>query len=497
LWAALLGCPATPAGGGANGIDKGAAGETAEAGGDTGESADTADSNATPGCLAVVTALSVEGEAIPGETVRFVPTVEGSEGSEVLTFVVTDEDGSDLGAVAADGSFVLPATLAVHEAEEVTVTARVCDSAASAAFTVDWPESERIVVVYNPSAAGSEDVARAYGEFRQIPESGLCGVESTSSDTLDGGDFESFAEAVFACVQDRTLYIAPVWGVPYKVSGRINDFASGTPTTVSLDALLFFGLEAKSMTDAAYNPLYRDGDSTTGDYKDYRTAGRNRRANDAWLVTRLDGAGADEAIALIDRTRAAEERIAAEGLTGTVYVDGRYGDAEPAADAEFGSYEWGEWNMWGTRRVFEEAALYDVVWDGNEAEFGTDPAPTACPDALYYAGWYSFYNYNDCFEWTVGAIGGHLDSCSACDIRNAGTWAGSALLDGITATYGAVNEPYVAGMPEYDQFYYYLLQGANFAEAAYESTVVGGWMMVWVGDPLYRPYAAEPVFPVE
>jgi uncharacterized protein (TIGR03790 family) len=354
-----------------------------------------------------------------------------------------------------------------------------------------------LVVVYNPGATGSEEVARAYADFRGIPASGLCAVETTTSDTLAGEDFPAFLDAVFACASDHTLYFVPVWGVPYKVSGRINDFASGSPTTTSLDALLFFGAEALDMTDAVYNPVYRDGDSTTLDFKDYRSAGRNRRANDVWLVARIDGASADDALALIERTRAAEEAVSAGTLDGIVYVDGRYGDGEPDPAAEFGSYEWGEWNMWGTRRVFESVALYDVVWDGNEAEFGTEPAPTSCPEALYYAGWYSYYNYNDCFDWTVGAIGGHLDSCSACDIRNPGTWAGSALLDGITATFGAVGEPYVAGMPEYDQFFYYLLQGANYGEAAYESTVVGGWMMVWVGDPLYRPYGAAPPIPTD
>ena len=38
------------------------------------------------------------------------------------------------------------------------------------------------------------------------------------------------------------------------------------------------------------------------------------------------------------------------------------------------------------------------------------------------------------------------------------------------------------------QFFLYLLQGASYGEAAYESTPAGAWMMVWVGDPLYRPY---------
>ena len=126
-------------------------------------------------------------------------------------------------------------------------------------------------------------------------------------------------------------------------------------------------------------------------------------------------------------------------------MDGNRGDTEPTTDAP-GSYEAGEWNMWGTRRLFEDLQWYPVVWDGNAEEFGTAPAPESCPDALYYAGWYSYYNYNDAFEWAPGAIGGHLDSCSACDLRS-GTWSAEALTRGITATFGAVGEPYVAGMP--------------------------------------------------
>ena len=64
-----------------------------------------------------------------------------------------------------------------------------------------------------------------------------------------------------------------------------------------------------------------------------------------------------------------------------------------------------------------------------------------------------------------------------------------ALRRGITATFGAISEPYISGMPEYDQFFLYLTQGASYGEAAYEATVIGAWVLLWVGDPLYRPYA--------
>ena len=116
------------------------------------------------------------------------------------------------------------------------------------------------------------------------------------------------------------------------------------------------------------------------------------------------------------------------------------------------------------------------------------PAPLKCPDALYYAGWYSFGHYNDVFTWRPGAIGGHLDSCSACNLRGDKDWSAVALQRGITATFGAVNEPYVFGLPDYDQLFHALLKGATYGEAAYQSTHFSAWMMVFAGDPLYRPY---------
>ena len=457
---------------------------------DTGE-IDTGEIDTAPDCVEP-TAITASGDLVPGGVVQLGVEATGDPG--VVTYTAFD-GADDLGPIGPDGVWSIPETVAVDQAATVTVTAAACGVEVETEVQVNWPEAARVVVIYNPTIAGSEDVARAYADFRQVPESRLCAVPTAADTTLAGADYPAFVEAVFACAGPHTQYLVPVYGVPYKVSDRVGDLAYGTLVTISLDALLFGGPASVDIDAVDNNPVYRSGDSTTGTYDDYRPIGRLRQRADAWLVTRIDGASSDEALTLIERTRAAEAAAAAGTLDGIVYVDGNRGDVRPAADAGFGSYEWGEWNMWGTRDVFEGVGLYDVVWDGNSEEFGTAPAPTECPDALYYAGWYSYYNYNDCFDWTVGAIGAHLDSCSACDIRNPGTWSGSALLDGITATFGAVNEPYVAGMPEYDQFFHYLLQGANFAEAGYESTVVAYWMMVWVGDPLYRPYGDAPPIP--
>ncbi len=358
-------------------------------------------------------------------------------------------------------------------------------------------QGQRVLLIYDPGVEGSLEVAQGYAAFRGVPEDQLCGVRASTTGTITSEEFVTWAPQVQACIDavaHDLHYLVPVYGVPLRVSGHITDIAgTGAYATVSLDALLFLGAEAVGIDYAIYNPAWQEGDSMAGSYDPYQPWEsllpqiEQEFGVPAWMVARIDGQSAQAALDLIARGAEAQALADAGALAGTVYVDGRYGDAEPATD-EFGSYESGEWNMWGVRTLFESLGLYELVWDGNSEEFGTAPAPTACPDALYYAGWYSYNHYNDAFVWAPGAIGGHLDSCSACDLRGDTSWSANALQRGITATFGAVSEPYVAGMPEYDQLFLYLLQGASYGEAAYESTRVGLWMMLFVGDPLYRPY---------
>lgn len=431
---------------------------------------------ASPTVCDAPTTISVDGDAIPGETVTF-----SAPGATTWSTSLGDTAEGDTFA------WTVPDTLAVDLAETVTVTATGCDADVSTDVVVDYPEGWRTVVVYNPDVDGSIDVAAAYQAFRDVQPGDLCPVSTTGDTEIGAEEFAGFVDTVLACVHPWTHAIVPVWGVPYRVSGQVADPYYGTSVSVSLDALLFYGEAATEQTTWDVNPVYQSSNSMTQRYSDWVPWGEVRRDEGTYyLVSRIEGVSADAAIALVDRTEAA----VGSSLSGTVYVDGNEGDTPPTEDTS-GSYQSGEWNMWGTRYWFEGLGWYPVVWDGNSEEFGTAPAPTDCPDALYYAGWYSYGNYNDCFTWTVGAIGGHLDSYSAGTPRGEGSWAGEALIDGITATFGAVNEPYVLGMPEYDAFYVNLTTGASFAEAGYEATKKGAWMMLWIGDPWYRPYPQE------
>jgi len=453
-----------------------------------------------PSCtgLAKLDAISVDGEPIPGRDL----TLSVADGEYAVTWSVPS--GTLSSKAGASVTWTLPGDVAVHVAETLSVTAEAsapgCDGASiSTDVTVNWPDHLRTAVIYDTAVTGSQDVAEHYADFRDIPAANLCGATATNTTTIAMAEFAGWLAQVTACVDavgEHIQYLVPVWGVPYKVSGQVDDLVNGTPTTVSLDALLVFGHRGDDVFSVINNPLYQGGDSPSGTYLPWVAIGQHRSEIGSlfldryYLVTRIDGADATSAMDLVDRTAAADDQARMGMLDGTVYVDGNRGLPHPS-EGGFGGYEWGEWNIIGVENVFTGLGWYDVVADYDGAEFGTPPAPLACPDALYYAGWYSLSNYNDVFTWNIGAIGGHLDSCSACNIRSGGDWSAVALQRGITATFGAVNEPYVAGMPEYDQFFKYLTDGASYGEAAYNSTVLGAWMMVWVGDPLYRPYPAK------
>jgi uncharacterized protein (TIGR03790 family) len=471
---------------------------------DTAGEDDGLDTGADLACPSVLELTASSETAVPGGAAVALHV----QGDVSITHVASVSWDATVGALEADhreAVWTVPGDEAVHTDAVATLTVTVgvpgCDSVSKTLdLPVGHPDSARVLVLWNPAFEGSEAVALAYAEAHTLPQDRLCPLTVSDPTVLPGDELEGVITELSACLDaagPQVQVLVPVYGVPYKVSGRIEDLGTGNPATVSLDALLAFGENALSLDAAVYNPLYQDGDSPTATWDPYVPLGELLDALDYpfFVVARIEGVDTDAALDLITRAVEAQALADAAALQGRVYVDGRYGDTPPSTD-DFGSYQSGEWNMWGMRQIFDDlyedaaddATRFEVVWNGDDAEFGTEPAPLTCPDALFYSGWYSFNHYNDAFTWAPGAVGGHLDSCSACTLRGGPSWSSNALELGITATFGAVNEPYVAGMPEYDQLFLYLLQGASFGEAAYESTVVGAWMMVFVGDPLYRPF---------
>ena len=241
--------------------------------------------------------------------------------------------------------------------------------------------------------------------------------------------------------------------------------------------------------DFAVNPYYARNRSKQNVYPPFVSLADYRAAAGPTIysVWRLDAGDAELAKGLVDKAIFAESN----GLAGRGCFDRNRGSISYAfPDAGYVS---GDWDIYRAAEFAREMG-FPVVEDANPEEFGTAPAPLRCDGAALYAGWYSLINYNDAFSWAPGAIGFHLDSGSALDPRGGRNWAANAIKNGITVTAGSVSEPYLEGLERVDGVFRNLFQGANVGDALLRNTYWLRWNVIYLGDPLYRPFPAS-VFP--
>ena len=92
-----------------------------------------------------------------------------------------------------------------------------------------------------------------------------------------------------------------------------------------------------------------------------------------------------------------------------------------------------------------------------------------------------------------GAFAYHLHSFSAHTLRSTNQHrCGPLLAAGATATMGCIDEPYLTGTPDMAVFFSRWLSGFTYGEAACVAQHGVSWQTTVVGDPLYRPFAADP-----
>ncbi|MBN2476968.1 MAG: TIGR03790 family protein [Pirellulales bacterium] len=200
------------------------------------------------------------------------------------------------------------------------------------------------------------------------------------------------------------------------------------------------------------------------------------------MVSRLEAPTFELAKKLVD-TAVAVEKV---GLTGKVYLDARGIRFDPKRDQR-GSYGEFDQSLRDLAARIRQHTQLEVVLDDQATLF----AEGACPDAALYCGWYSLARYIDAFDWRPGAVGYHLASSEARTLRTPGNqvWCNAMLEDGIGATLGPVQEPYLSAFPLPDDFFSLLLTGRyTLVEVYYRTKPHNSWAMVLVGDPLYNPF---------
>lgn len=194
------------------------------------------------------------------------------------------------------------------------------------------------------------------------------------------------------------------------------------------------------------------------------------------MVCRLDGPSQKTITGLIDKAITAEQK----GLKGTAYIDSR---GIPGNRDEYGLYD---------QSLRDLAILTELKTDlpvRQEQTAQLFPSGS-CPQTAVYCGWYSLTKYIDAFDFVDGAVGFHIASYEAGAIRdpNSSQWCPAMLEDGITATLGAVAEPYLQAFPKPRDFFAELYDGACLVEAFYRTKPYNSWQLLLIGDPLYRPF---------
>ena len=399
---------------------------------------------------------------------------------------------------------------------------------ASSGFALDPAE---VVVVFNSAVPASRDVAEHYRAKRNVPRENLIGLPLTDREDITRADYDAKLAGPLreklADRKDTVKVVLTVYGVPLRVGPQLpteadktklaglnadlaetkatltelekadpKDVAKTTVAKLAVDRLTrtiqaLSRRESKAAVDSelmllwappyplnrwAINPLY------------FQQSDALRRSRPPVLMTsRLDGPTPAIAKRLVDDAVAVE----AVGLKGKVYMDARGIKFDKATGKNATGYDGYDESFRETAALLKAGGM-DVTLDDKGPVF----ASGTCPDAALYAGWYSHAKYVNSCAFVKGAVAWHLASSEATTLRDdqSKVWCPNLLKAGVAATIGPVGEPYTIGFPKPAEFFGFLATGKYTLVECYAKTqLFASWMGVLVGDPLYNPFAKNPI----
>lgn len=382
-------------------------------------------------------------------------------------------------------------------------------------------EPNEVVVVANTDFPASVRLARYYCCKRGLPSGYVIPTRlgTTLRDSISREDYEKHLarpiHRLFSTREDmgKIKCLVTTYGVPFKVNGR-GPLVGSEERLERLrlllqqekDALAALEAEGPAGSDERTKRARRAaqlqvdieriaGAQTSasvdselslvmwGTYELYRWQPNLLRearpqAFRTLMVCRLDGPDYEIAQGLVDKAIAAET----EGLAGTAYIDSRgLFTKEP--------YGYCDQSLRDLALLTQLRTSLPVKEERTKALFQAG----GCPQAALYCGWYSVGKYVHAFEFVPGAVGFHIASSEAVNLRNAdsGQWCPNLLKKGITATLGPVGEPYLVSFPQPKAFFSELYDGRCLVEAFYRTKPFNSWQLVLIGDPLYRPFGKD------
>lgn len=348
-------------------------------------------------------------------------------------------------------------------------------------------DAGEIVVLANKMVPEGVQLARYYMRKRHIPEENLLLLQTTTEE----GIRRTFYNDEIAAPVRRFLETKPAaaclllfYGLPLRINGSLLPAPAGTDPAdytsqrqrdpvASVDSeLSLVKIADHPVPDWLPNPYFIQFQSQKISY----------RKGEVLMVARLDGPDPEIVRRIIDESLSVEKT----GLEGKAYFDARW--SRPKPGKQLSGY-----------------ALYDEAIH-RAAELSQKVLPTVindddtllqkgeAPQAALYCGWYSLARYVDAFSWQPGAVAYHIASAECTTLKKPGSqvWCKRMLEEGVAATVGPVEEPYVQAFP-FPQLFFGLLLDGDFtlAEAYFLSLPFISWKMILIGDPLYQPFRSR------
>lgn len=354
-----------------------------------------------------------------------------------------------------------------------------------------------VVVVYNAAMTESKDVADHYASMRNVPASQILALPLPRTETISRAQYrEQLQDPLLKFLEKQKLftfkgskitdatvrYIVLCYGVPLRIDADSSVTEKIDPKLNGILRNNGAAVDSELATlPSIYQKLALAGPLSNPDYRSTNSAAINP-TNGVIMVARLDGPTVAIARALVDKAVQAER----DGLWGRAYFDMRSITNAVYADADTNFVIAAEC---ASRSGFE------TVIDKKPETFARS---FPMSQIALYGGWYD-ENVSGPFtranvEFMPGAFAYHLHSYNAQTIRSTKAhWAGPLLAAGATATMGAVDEPFLGGLPDMGIFFTrWLLLHMTYGEAAYSSLQAVSWQGTVIGDPLYSPFRKPP-----
>jgi len=362
-----------------------------------------------------------------------------------------------------------------------------------------WPglagaqTGDNVLVVINAASPASVAVGEYYAKARHVPENHVVRLSTSTTEAVERAQYERTIETPIATwltrhsLQDRVLYFVLTKGVPLRINGTTG--RDGTAASVDSELTLLYrrliGTRAGIMGRVA-NPYFVN-DTPPNEAKPF-----TRFVADIYLVTRLDGYTAADAMKLVDRG-------GAPGHDGTIVLD------------QSGSVDNGIGDRW-----LQETADRLKGAAGARVLLETSAMPAAVSDPVI--GYFSSGSNDPStrfrrlgFKFANGALAGLFVSSDARTfveppadwkpgpqgVAGADSLAGDLIREGVTGLVANVSEPYFDSTARPQVIFPAYVAGFNLAESYYLSLPSLSWQTIVIGDPLCAAFPRKPLSPTD